>query len=507
MQMILLFCVLAAAGTSLDAAAQPNPANNAALHYWRALQFHGIEPAKPTERSSFELVRQGLAGRFDAATVAYLNRAQRYLDHMRRGAQHDHCEWGRQTWPPDITHLSLGRSLATIAAARVRHLVALDRDDESVDLLIAAFRFSQHLEGGDFLMSLLIKNSTSSVLINAAAAALPDLSRSAAEKLADSMDERVQEFRSDVADTFRNDYLFGISQTKPSVDQPELSRDELIRVNERLKEIFGANVAFNSAAEISIFADQLEQHVTDMAELIRSAQPSELEKKLHAYAIEHDFRGLATMAESGARAAQSEYATRIRFALFRAALAVVNEGEAALARYKERNEAGRPFQIRRKFRDTFELESDHRLPNGRRLRLAVGDLDSIHTAAANGDLALVEHHLSSDVFVNARDDSNRTPLHHAAAAGNEKVVDILLNKGADVNSIWPGPNSAGTVVRGIDPEMAKRYGLGITTPTPAQSVSDHMTAVDLAVDAGHKETAEILRRRGGKSASELITVQ
>jgi ankyrin repeat protein len=58
-----------------------------------------------------------------------------------------------------------------------------------------------------------------------------------------------------------------------------------------------------------------------------------------------------------------------------------------------------------------------------------------HVAARAGDLVTLEALLSKDPdLVNAVDENGRTPLHMAAATGQEEAVRLLLQRGADVNA-------------------------------------------------------------------------
>ena len=61
------------------------------------------------------------------------------------------------------------------------------------------------------------------------------------------------------------------------------------------------------------------------------------------------------------------------------------------------------------------------------------------------------------------------PLHGASGSGHREIVELLLGNGAKVN-------------------------------VPAMSGK---TALDYASRAGHKETADFLRRHGGKTRAEM----
>ena len=92
---------------------------------------------------------------------------------------------------------------------------------------------------------------------------------------------------------------------------------------------------------------------------------------------------------------------------------------------------------------------------------------SIFVASGIGNLEVVERHLASGLNVNAKSVNGWTLLHYAA--DQKKVAEFLLLKGADVNA-----------------------------------KSDRSeTPLDLAIEDNHTETANLLRKHGGKTGEEL----
>ena len=91
---------------------------------------------------------------------------------------------------------------------------------------------------------------------------------------------------------------------------------------------------------------------------------------------------------------------------------------------------------------------------------------SIHAAARQGKIEAVKQHLTDGVGVNAKSERRRTPLHSAAREGHKEVIELLIAKGADVNA----------------------------------KDDDGATPLDMADD---KETADLLRKHGGKTGEEL----
>ena len=89
----------------------------------------------------------------------------------------------------------------------------------------------------------------------------------------------------------------------------------------------------------------------------------------------------------------------------------------------------------------------------------------IHRAAIRGNIEAVKQYLDDGADVNAKYGGGWTPLHHSAEAGHKEIVELLIDAGADVN------------VKDLFGE----------------------TPLDWADD----ETADLLRKHGGKTGEEL----
>ena len=92
---------------------------------------------------------------------------------------------------------------------------------------------------------------------------------------------------------------------------------------------------------------------------------------------------------------------------------------------------------------------------------------SIHRAAKEGNIEAVEIHLAAGTDVDAKTVGGWTSLHHAAFTGRMEVVELLLAKGVDVNA----------------------------------KDKEGKTPLDWA--KRHPETADILRKHGGKTGEDL----
>jgi ankyrin repeat protein len=98
-----------------------------------------------------------------------------------------------------------------------------------------------------------------------------------------------------------------------------------------------------------------------------------------------------------------------------------------------------------------------------------GAADSIHLAAAVGNIEAVKQHLAAGVDVTAKGYRGFTPLHYAARNGHKEIAELLITKGADVNA----------------------------------KDEDGNTPLDKAIKRNHTETADLLRKHGGKTGEEL----
>ncbi|MDE2643043.1 MAG: ankyrin repeat domain-containing protein [Verrucomicrobiota bacterium] len=162
--------------------------------------------------------------------------------------------------------------------------------------------------------------------------------------------------------------------------------------------------------------------------------------------------------------------------------------------------------------------------------------DPIHDAARNGDLAGVQAELDKGVDVNAKDDVGKTPLTYAARFGHKEVAELLLAKGADAsaktddNGTTPlhhaalnghKETAAMLIAKGADVNAK----LAVDGGTPLYQAAwggdvnakdvDGETPLDWAIRGStkampesahprhHHETADLLRKHGGKTGEEL----
>jgi len=134
--------------------------------------------------------------------------------------------------------------------------------------------------------------------------------------------------------------------------------------------------------------------------------------------------------------------------------------------------------------------------------LLVGCGGSIHEAAWDGNIESVKQHLDAGTDVNAKDTIlGTTPLHEAANNGQKEVAELLIAKGADVNAKdkqlgWTPLHRAAVGGHKEVVELLIAEGAEVNAKD-----NDGLTPLDLA--KRHPETAELLRKHGGKTGEEL----
>jgi len=125
--------------------------------------------------------------------------------------------------------------------------------------------------------------------------------------------------------------------------------------------------------------------------------------------------------------------------------------------------------------------------------------DPIHSAALNGHLAGVQAQLDKGVDVNVKDEDGMTPLHWAAYYGYKKIVELLITEGANVDvkdeSGKTPLHFAGTIEIA---ELLIANGADVNV-----KMVKGKTPLDRAIDRKHTETADLLRKHGGKTGEEL----
>jgi len=104
-------------------------------------------------------------------------------------------------------------------------------------------------------------------------------------------------------------------------------------------------------------------------------------------------------------------------------------------------------------------------------------------AAKNGHKEIAEILIAEGADVSAKTDDGGTPLHLAALNGHKEIVELIIAKGADVN--------------------AKIEKTGDEVGLTSTEIFLVLTPLDWAIEDNHTEIADLLRKHGGKTGTEL----
>ena len=124
---------------------------------------------------------------------------------------------------------------------------------------------------------------------------------------------------------------------------------------------------------------------------------------------------------------------------------------------------------------------------------------SIHDAALVGNIEAVKQHIAASTDVNAKNYSGGTPLH---GAGTKEVTELLIAAGADVNAKGLlGMTPLHDATQNGRKEIVK---LLIAEGADVNAKDDGgETPLDWAIKRKDTETADLLRKHGGKTGEEL----
>jgi len=149
--------------------------------------------------------------------------------------------------------------------------------------------------------------------------------------------------------------------------------------------------------------------------------------------------------------------------------------------------------IQRKKTETANLLRKH---GGKR-----GAVYSIHVAA-KGDIEAVKQHLAAGTDVNAKSDDGGTPLLYAAAYGHKEIVELLIAADADLNVRDEDGKTtlhfAALNGRKVIVELLIAKGADVNAKD-----EDGETPLDATSVFNKTETADALRKHGGKTKKEL----
>ena len=132
----------------------------------------------------------------------------------------------------------------------------------------------------------------------------------------------------------------------------------------------------------------------------------------------------------------------------------------------------------------------------------------LHYAANHGNKEIAELLIAAGVDVNAKYQDGRTPLHLATSNNHKDIAKLLIAKGSDVNAQDEGGRTILHDATGYGHKEVVKLLIAKEADLNAKVLSGKykdQTPLDIAIELQHPETADLLRKHGGKTGEELKT--
>ena len=124
---------------------------------------------------------------------------------------------------------------------------------------------------------------------------------------------------------------------------------------------------------------------------------------------------------------------------------------------------------------------------------------SIHEANKEGNIEAVKQHIAAGTYVNAMYNS-RTPLYWAALGGHKEITELLIAAGANVNAKDMMGNFNTPLHCAVLEGQNEIAELLIAKGADVNAKND---GGETPLDGADGETADLLRKHGGKTSAEL----
>ena len=89
---------------------------------------------------------------------------------------------------------------------------------------------------------------------------------------------------------------------------------------------------------------------------------------------------------------------------------------------------------------------------------ATAPVATFHTTTKTGNVESVKQLLANGADVNVKNASEWTPLHIAAQFGHVEMVELLLSKGANVNAMNLDGNTPQDLAKGETADLLRKHG-------------------------------------------------
>ena len=135
-----------------------------------------------------------------------------------------------------------------------------------------------------------------------------------------------------------------------------------------------------------------------------------------------------------------------------------------------------------------------------------GNGEPLLTALKHGNIKAAEYLIEHGAGVNQADADGITPLLQACENNNLHMVDLLLNRNADLN-IADDETPLTVACRTGNIDIVNRLLLNEVTPDLSRKNKQGLTGLEIAIENQHSVIARKLMKRGAKPALEYVSLQ
>lgn len=340
--------LLAAIGLTAPVVAQPSggavEGKNAALKYW---QGFALMPSR--DEADRTLLKNWKTVPLDATARSIVTNSDKVLLNLQRGARLPNCSWALDYGDGPsmlLPHIDRSRLISQIACLRARLAVTEGRTADAADDALAVMTLGRHVQTDPIMIAVLVGLMDEQFGIDALALMLPKLDAATLKHVSDRLDGMPAGATIEQIMPIEKEYMTGwYIRWFKTHDKPEEVRamvratlDGAEGVEDILKLVEDGSPKrlLQTLEEMLSCHDEL-QKIIPLPRDQFYAQWAVFEKKWHANPTVRVFL------HSIPKCIDARDREKARFAMLKAAVAVVQDGQAALAKHRDPFGAG-PFQ-------------------------------------------------------------------------------------------------------------------------------------------------------------------
>lgn len=334
--------------TPMPAAQTDAAQGNAALSYWQAF---AVMPELTDEQD--EMLKNGNQVSLDDSVAELVAKCENALELLHRGARMPQCTWGTvlEDGPAVLLpHLSKARQLGRVAGLRARYRFHNDDQQGAVEDVVATLVLARRTGGEALLISVLVQFAIEEIAVQAIAPQLLDLSEAQLSQFAAQLSTLPPRTTIGQGIESERKWILGWMRRKFVSSNSAEEREEALRdlLGDNHPELSKAREYLNDTDTVEKHLDEVGKYYDEMQRILKlpgtelPAAWNDLEGR-----IKQEPNGLVQLLLPAIGSAQrAEQTALARLAMLETAMAIVQDGDDALAKHVD-PAGGGPFRLQR----------------------------------------------------------------------------------------------------------------------------------------------------------------